>query len=472
MVLVAQAPPVVLDTPASRQAAIARLRSAAPREVCADGSRMSRPYGTTCASREFPAPPILSEPKMVWNVKPGWWGAWSPLVAGDRVLSGSCNNDDNNGLSAFDTKTGKLVWRISGPCDAGNRRGSTGSVALHELPSGEVLWIYARENNEPADYYVVDVKAGRIVRSLKPVKRGPTRENGGLFTVLTQSEKAQTSYINGLNSEMDQLIWRNDGFRSACKDELNPRCKPVFSAVAVSDGILFQTATTRNQPDPPTRQLHAIDVRTGKTLWIHTSQPVTEQNGSGTAYRSDDGLPMVAGGKVIIKVEGLLGAVPAGNRANGAGLRAFDPRTGAVLWTTAPVETRQGRFINNRVAAGNILVTEVQTNQAKELYGYRLTDGSLAWRRPAPVQARLLASSGGVFYLSERVGKEDFRLQGLDGESGVLLWSTIVPGHDLPFDQSWGIEDSRKTGLQGPSWRIGRDGAIYGVTLVGVYKLQ
>jgi hypothetical protein len=26
--------------------------------------------------------------------------------------------------------------------------------------------------------------------------------------------------------------------------------------------------------------------------------------------------------------------------------------------------------------------------------------------------------------------------------------------------------------LQGPSWRIGPDGAIYGITLKGVYKLQ
>jgi hypothetical protein len=28
------------------------------------------------------------------------------------------------------------------------------------------------------------------------------------------------------------------------------------------------------------------------------------------------------------------------------------------------------------------------------------------------------------------------------------------------------------TGLQGPSWRIGPDGAIYGIPLEGAYKLQ
>ncbi|MFN8582491.1 MAG: hypothetical protein U0163_16140 [Gemmatimonadaceae bacterium] len=73
----------------------------------------------------------------------------------------------------------------------------------------------------------------------------------------------------------------------------------------------------------------------------------------------------------------------------------------------------------------------------------------------------------------ERVGKEDFRLQGLDGETGTLLWTTILPGHNLLLDAQWGIQDARSgTTAQGPSWRIGRDGAIYGVTLTGAYKLQ
>jgi hypothetical protein len=134
---------------------------------------MSHSLGTLCASGEFPAP------KFVWTFKPGWRAVWPPFLAGDLVLAGCCNNGDNAGLSAF-----------------------------HELPSGELLWIYPRTN-------------------------------GAVFTVLTQSEKEQTSYLNGLSRELDPLLWRNDGFRSSCKD----------------------------QPGPPTRQRHAIDLSTGKTLW-------------------------------------------------------------------------------------------------------------------------------------------------------------------------------------------------------------
>jgi hypothetical protein len=42
-------------------------------------------------------------------------------------------------------KTGQVLWRIGHVCGVGNRRGSMGNVAFYELPSGEVLWTYARE---------------------------------------------------------------------------------------------------------------------------------------------------------------------------------------------------------------------------------------------------------------------------------------------------------------------------------------
>jgi outer membrane protein assembly factor BamB len=450
------------DSPAARDAAIARLRSAPPRTVCSAPARMSRSFGTLCASREFPAPPILTPPRFVWTVKPGWWAVWSPFLAGDLVLAGSCNNDDNPGLSAFDTKTGKLRWRIGEPCSVGNRRGTMGTVAFHELPSGELLWIYPRENGEPTDFYVVDLKAGRIVRSLKPVKRGPTRSHGAVFSILTQSEKDQTSYLNGLSPELDQLLWRNDGFRSSCKDKLDRHCKPVFTASAISGNTLFLSATAKDQPEPPTRQLHAIDLSTGKTLWRHTSQPVTEQTHRGStplAYRSDDGIPMVVAGRVIIQVDGL----------PGQGLRALDPATGRILWTTAASPKPMGA----RIGAGDMLIVEsAPLGGERELRAYRLADGSIAWRRPFPPGARLLASSGGAFYVSEHTGKEDIRFQGFDSLTGTLLWTTVLPGHNVPFDHSWNIHDLGSTGLQGPSWRIGADGAIYGITLEGAYKLQ
>lgn len=463
------------DSPATRAAAIARLRSTPSMPVCADPGAMGRTFGTTCNSREFPAPAMLEAPKIVWQTRPGWWGAWSPLLVADLMLTGSCNNDGNAGLSALDLRTGKTVWRIVDICTVGDRRGTTGNVAFFELPSGEVLMVYPRDNGEPTDYYVVDVKAGRIVRSLTPAANVTLRGLGGSLTGVNQSNREGVSNLIGFNPSLDQVLWRNRGFRLAMRND-DAHYQPTFSPAARTDDVLLLSARSKDQPDPATRQLHAIDVRTGETLWRHTDQPAVERSsGGGGAWRSDDGVPMVAGGKAIIRVQGLLGAAAHGTKPTGDALRAFDPRTGKVAWTSQPAA---GMSIGNRVAVGDILVAEVARDGMLELWGYRLADGTVAWRRSVPVQTRVLASAGGVLYASERRSSadgrdSDYRLQGLDGGTGTQLWTTNLPGHNLDFDGGWGIEpDPRRRGTQGPAWRIGRDGAIYGVTLTGAFKLQ
>lgn len=462
------------DSPTAREAALARLRSAAPHPVCDSSGTMGQVYGSTCNSREFPAPPLLAAPKLAWETRPGWWGAWSPFLVGNLVLTGSCNNDGNAGVSALDMHSGKTVWRIASVCATGNRRGTMGNVAFFELPTGQVLLVYPRSDGGPADHYVLDIKAGRIAGSLKPAANVALRGLGGNFTGVNQSKQDGVSNLVGFSPTLDRVLWRNRGFRLAMRDD-DPHYKPTFSPSARVDGILLLSARSLEQAEPPTRQLHAIDLRDGKTLWRHDRQPVAQRGGGGEGWRSDDGTLMVAGGKAIIRVQGLLGAAANGTPPDGDALRALDPHTGAEAWTTRPVA---GTAIDNRVAAGDTLVAEVRRGGARELWGYRLADGTLAWRRPVSAQARLLASAGGVFYVSERVpagrgSDQDYRLQGLDGESGTLLWTTTVPGHNLDLDGGWGIEpDPRRRGSQGPAWRIGPDGAIYGVTLTGAFKLQ
>lgn len=459
------------DSPAARDAALQRLRTAAHRASCADTATMGSVFGSSCNNREFPAPPILAAPNKTWETKPGWWGAWSPFLVGELMLTGSCNNDGNAGLSALDVRTGKTVWRIGEMCAVGNRRGSTGNVAFHELSSGKVLMIYPRDDGGPTDYYVIDVKAGRLAGSLKPAANVTLRGLGGVFTGVNQSFNDGVSNLIGFSADLGQVLWRNREFRLAM-DKYDSHYQPTFSPTAMAGGVLFVTARSKDQPDPPTRQLHAIDTGTGRTLWRHTQQPKAEG-----AWRSDDGIPMVAGGKAVIRVQGLLGAVSEGRKPEGDALRAFHPRSGAVAWTTKPVP---GTSIANYVAVGDTLVAEVESGGGRELWGFRLSDGSLAWRRPASKNTQVLASSGGAFYASERVpipgreaGNFDYRLQGFDGQTGTQLWSTVLPGKYLLFDGGWGIvPDPRRDGVQGPAWRIGRDGAIYGVTLTGAYRMK
>ena len=63
-------------------------------------------------------------------------------------------------------------------------------------------------------------------------------------------------------------------------------------------------------------------------------------------------------------------------------------------------------------------------------------------------------------------------IEGYEAATGTKLWRIVLPSHNRPFTGEWSITNLGGTAVQGPSWRIGPDGAIYGVTLKGAYKLR
>ncbi len=80
-----------------------------------------------------------------------------------------------------------------------------------------------------------------------------------------------------------------------------------------------------------------------------------------------------------------------------------------------------------------------------------------------------------MFYLVRNirtVPAEIIKLQGIDGLTGTQLWSVDLPEHNVPFTGEWGIDANNSRLLQGPSWRIGPDGAIYRVKMKETFKLQ
>jgi len=214
-----------------------------------------------------------------------------------------------------------------------------GRARFYELGPQTVLFTLGRNDGKPEDYHVVDVTAGKILRTLAPVRRGPWAWQDGVFAVVTRSTPEKTTCLNGLDATMGQVIWRHDTFRLAC-DPLDPHCEPVFSPGAGSDGIVYFSATAKDQPEPPTRQLHAFDARSGTLLWRHTEQPeFSMQHKPG--HRSDDGTPIVADGKVIVRL-GRYADAARNDRA--MSLRALDAKTGAVVWNmnVAPSTLLQG----------------------------------------------------------------------------------------------------------------------------------
>lgn len=479
----AEQAPVPDDSPSAQEAARARLRAAPRRPVCADSTRGSRPFGTSCATREFDAPPRLTAPRLRWQIEPGWRGLWSPFLIDDLVLTGSCFNETHKGLSAIDQTTGRVRWRIAAPCAEGNRAGSVGQSALAEWREGQLLWTLGRDDGKAPDHVVVDLRSGRIVESRKPAKPGPLRLRDGLFLTITRSEADQATYLNALSAQLDSVAWRLEGFRYRC-DKLDPLCEPVFSAPAGAAGIEYFSATARDQGEPPTRLLHAVDVRSGRLLWRHEAQPVTNAGPGGQQRRSDDGPPMVADDRVIIRLDGSTGPAPASATPASLAFRALHARTGQILWTTAPLPARfvepwagsRNQQRGTWLVSGDRLVAEVVNGDgsARELWAYRLADGTLAWRRPVSRDLRLMTAAGGVVHAAERSpdGRAPHVLLGLDGQTGTLLWSAPVPAHNNPMPLGWPVDGPESNVMLGPFYRIARDGAIVGTTVTTVYRMD
>ena len=464
----------------ARLAAITRLQEARATatlgaSVCGDAAVGSRKWGTSCASREFSAPPLLEAPKLRWQVDYGWWGTWSPWIGEGLLLTGSCANETNQGLSALDLQTGKMRWKLASICQEANRNGSMGSAAFHEAGPGKVFFALRREDRPGIDWMLIELKTGRVLEQYKPVKNGGTTEVGGAFSVFTTSKEKQRSYLNLLSPKLDRIVGRYEEFRFGCPLSEN-QCPPTnFSLPAASDGLLFLSGMSVDQAEPPTRQLHAFEVATGALRWRHTDQPTRKVDGSGRKVRSDDERPMIVDGKVIIRLED----------ENSHMLRAFDPTSGRILWTT---DKQPRRVMNKRgllqphklstwIGAGKLIVGHVTSDDKCELLGWSTSDGKQRWSREVPRDLNLTASAGGVFYTAYTIDKpgnmnDELEISGYEAATGTKLWSTIIPAHNRPFTGEWSITTIDFGAAGGPGWRIGPDGAIYGVTLKGAYKLQ
>jgi outer membrane protein assembly factor BamB len=308
------------------------------------------------------------------------------------------------------------------------------------------------------------------------------RQRDGVFITVSYSKQDQGTYLNGIGPGLDQPLWRLEGFHFQC-DAFNRFCDGAFSPSAGADGVEYISLMAKDQPEPPAKQLHAVDARSGRLLWRHLAQPVMLLGPGSIQRRSDDGTPMVADGRVIIRVDGSLGPVPVTSSPGSFAYRALHAKTGEILWTTEGLprhfkEPWTGTTSQQRgthIAAGGMLVTEVLSGDGntKELWTYRLADGRLAWRRPVPRDLRLMASAGGVIHVAiNGNGGSTHILQGLDSMTGTLLWSTEVAAHNNPITQGWDIEGDETNVFLGPFFRIASDGAIYGTTVTTAYKLD
>jgi outer membrane protein assembly factor BamB len=489
--------PVPDDSESSRQAAITRLRKGARHPVCPGVSNeVPTHWGTACGTREFEAPPLLEAPKLQWLMNVGWYSANPFVLVGNRLFVISCgmSHEAHNALSAFDTKTGKVVWSNKQLCEGVLTDREPDRVFA--LPN-EVLMV-AMWRSEGYRQFQVDMKTGKLLSEQKKVMYLWNVELfGSNFVSHNLANKGTSSFIAAQDIDRGLPLWKTEGFVGDCRTWGNPeRCISYrISNFAFANGILYASAASKSQA-VPARQLHAIDMQSGKVLWKHTEQPIVYKLGKDEYKPSNDTSPMVVDGKVIIRVEGQLGWVSHDGFGPGSvSFRALDARTGEMVWTTDPIPTSfdeewlpRGRLpqksqdVGVHLVAGNMLVTMVTGKEPghREVWAYRLSDGRPAWRRSFEESEGDLgmgASAGGVLYL---MSLYRYTKMALDAETGTRLWTFSTPTDPdspdyyylLPGRKNDPI-DSRMGEIDWSyDWVIGPDGAFYGIRPQGPFKLR
>lgn len=463
------------DSEPSRKAAIDRIKSRKRSDVCPGaGKSVVHHLGTPCGTREFDAPPILETPKLQWVTKPGWWGAWAFSIFDDKIFSFGCERT-GRGLAAFELKTGKRTWLKPELCDK----------RLESKPfrvSDSSMVIFGGR-----DAFFIDTRNGRLLSQDNSVLNWHTLDVFDGTFVSTGRKNGENSFLVARSPDLKQTLWKNDSFLSACAKGISDCPLPFFSRFAYFDGMLYVSAPPKEAMESPHRQLHAIDLKTGQTIWVHTDQqPVGESYGRpGIWEMSSDNSPMVADNKVIIRVSARLG--------NGTAYRALDAKTGREIWTTPFIPRSfsqewlpHGRFAQDaqsvgiQLVAGDWLVTTVIGGEPghRELWAFQLKDGSPAWRRDiyeSRTRMNLAASAGGVLYLA---GSE--KVMALEAATGTKLWEYKQADYD---DENWmqiyPVDDDPPPRLKqygeipwDSRWVIGSDGAFYGTFAAGVFRIR
>ena len=475
------------DSETARSAAIKRLNSAPRREVC-PGYDKKNPHllGTTCGTREFDAPPILETPKLQWVNKPGWWGAWDFSIFDNKLYTYGCERA-GYGLAAFDLKAGKRSWLSREVCEKLVSNKAPASRPF--LISDKSLLLFSGRNT-----LLIDKNNGKLLQQDTTTVDWHTLEQFDSKFVSTGKKKDENSFLIARSPDLKQILWKNDSFLSKCaKGIAESDCpQPFFSRFAYSEGILFVSAPPKDAAEAPHRQLHALDIKTGKTLWVHTDQPYVREFYAkpGIWKKSDDTSPMVADNKVIIRVEGFIS-----KESFSYAYRAFDTKTGREIWTTPAIPgsfseewlphgrfAQRGQSVELHLVTGDLLITTVSGGEPghRELWAFRLKDGSPAWRRDIFEKKdfypmTLAASAGGALYLASQN-----KVMALEAATGTKLWEYIQPNMD---DENWmQIEHSyeSQTPLAKKSgeftwdnrWVIGPDGGFYGTFAPGVFKIS
>ncbi len=463
------------DSPTAVRAAVDRLRKAQLRPACPDDKTQSPRYlGTACATREFNGPAILEQPTLRWWSKPANLWSDNRFVLNDKFLFllscpwGGEYSDRGKGLFAFNVQSGKVVWSNKQICE---KVPEDSFRRLYILSDGRLLVIA----NRMAIY--VDSGSGKLL-SAEAKKTNWTRLEQAKDGIVFNWSNKESGYMIMLDEGLTEPKWKSEFFPAKCppstREDVCPN--PYVAQYAIGGGQIFVSVPNIASNGLPLRQLHALDQNSGQVIWKHEKQLPLETRWGHPDQKAfaHDGSPMLADGKVIIRLDSEIGF----------SFRALNPKDGSVIWDTPFLPHESSKRPHIVAGAMLIAMTEIDDHKGREVWAFNLKDGKPAWhRRTAENGGYIAASAGGVIYLmtaSEDCnrGLQNGVIVALDSETGTQLWSFTAPLlHETinlgPTANEYDPKGGRyKEPLWSHDWVIGPDGGIYGANSQGPYKIK
>ena len=195
----------------------------------------------------------------------------------------------------------------------------------------------------------------------------------------------------------------------------------ILQIAASRDALVVVGARSRDRQSRA--MVLALDVVTGETLWSDFFPISTSAGPSAFAGRVE-----LAKGRVIVSASSLGGSAP--GRAQTSVLKAYDARTGRLLWQT-PRADRQ--LVSVTTYRSGVYAVGIKRGSAI-VSAYEIGSGERLWkRRVARASSDSITAANKVVAVYGRNLRRDSVLQVLDRQSGKPLWT-------VKHEDTWGSQ--------------------------------
>jgi outer membrane protein assembly factor BamB len=344
----------------------------------------SHARGSLAGTNDHPVTALRSEPRVAWDINPGYRDSAGMVVSGNVVVTGNFNG--TGGTYAYDLATGKRLWRVAGHIRGTPAVDATAAYAVNDTQSRYQFRLSK-----------LDLKTGKPIWSAQEEDLGHA-DAGPILVGSTLVLPSRNRALSGYDAATGKRLWHHANATP---------CEPPLSA---DNGVVYFSGGLPGSSD----RLTAIDPATGKALWS-TMVAGDEGKGCGTVIAIANGMLFTGIGREIV---------------------ALDAKTGARRWVrnVAPVVDgrRQPMALTELVISGSAIYTASPTT----IVGFDLGSGRPVFEFTLPVPGELskfsLVSAGGVMYIASRgagTGQAAY-IYALDLAARKILWRHHVSRPD------------------------------------------